>query len=88
VSGRVSFDALLAALQESVAGTRIAELTFDIEGTLYESPAGLGLHLGRRRMWRRRARHRLLIRLHGEPLLTEVSIDGYALEQEDIGEGR
>lgn len=92
MSRPVSFDRLLVALQESVADARkalqpasprIEELTIDIEGTLYESPAGLGFRLGRRWMWRRGARQRLQIRLRGEPIVTEVSIDGHSLEQDD-----
>lgn len=92
MSEPLAFDRLLAALQESLAearkalrpaAPRIEQLTLDIEGTLYESRAGLGFRLRRRWMWRRRVRQRLQIRLHGEPIVTEVSIDGHSLEKDD-----
>lgn len=90
MSEPVSFDALLAALRDSVTGAReslgsaaqsgphVEELTMSFEGTLYESSSGLGMRLGQRRSWRRQTRRRVQIRLHGEPIVTDVSMDGYS----------
>ena len=100
MSGPVKFGELLMALRDSLIGARaatsrrtshgsapnIAELTVSLEGVLYESASGLGLHLVRRRSRRQRARMRVEIRMHGhDPIVTEMSINGESICSTDTG---
>lgn len=97
----MSLSELIAALRDSLAGARaatsrksshgstpkIAELTVNLEGVLYESASGLGMRLGRRRLRGQRALMRLQIRMHGsDPILTEMSVNGQPISSTAAGD--
>ena len=94
MSEPIKFGELLTALRDSLIGARaatsrqsshgsaprIAELTLNLEGVLYESASGLSLRLGHRRLRRQRALLRLEIRMHGyDRIFTEMSINGQSI---------
>ena len=62
---------------------RVTEFSLSFECELYDTPQGLRLRQARQSFWRRPRMHRIEIHLRGgEPITTEVLIDGQQLRSE------